>query len=79
MKADHKPISGGVNWKEYKNQKPIKGDRVLVKMITGDIYYAIYSDVDEFDIHMPGPEVKSRLSWYKHSSRSIDSWRYFCA
>ena len=53
------------------------GDRILVTFsdIT-KLYYAIYSDFDEFDVHMPELEPdETRAAWYKHSCLSV---RQFC-
>ena len=52
------------------------GTRVLVRFREGESLYAIYSDFDEFDIHIPsyGVEGDYRGQWYKHSSLSV---KYF--
>ena len=64
-------------WKDSVKHKPNIGDTILVKTFSGQVFYAVYSDDDEFDVHRPDDKIDSRLAWYKYSSRTIVKWRYF--
>lgn len=64
-------------WKDSVKHKPNVGDAILVKTFSGQVFYAVYSDKDEFDVHRPDDKTESRLAWYKYSSRTIVKWRYF--
>jgi len=66
-------------WKDSLKHKPSIGDTILVKTFSGQVFYAVYSDEDEFDVHCPSfnNEIESRLAWFKYSSRTIVKWRYF--
>ena len=64
-------------WKDSIRHKPQIGDAVCVKTVSGQIFYAIYTGEDEFDVHRLGPKIESRLSWYKYSSRTIIKWKTF--
>lgn len=64
-------------WKDSIKYKPKIGDSVLVKTASGQIFYAVYTDEDEFDTHRFDPKIESRKCWYKYSSRTIIKWRYF--
>ena len=48
---------------------------LLVEMRSGEKYYAIYSNIDEFDVHGPNGN-EYRAQWYKFSSKSIKRWKY---
>ena len=68
-------------WMDCKTALPRIGDKVLVERITDNcIYYAIYSDDQEFDLHIPSsnPEEKDQHrqgNWYKFSPASILQWK----
>ena len=49
------------------------GQRLLVCFNDLTIFYAIYSDFDEFDVHKPdyGVEGDYRAQWYKFSSVTV--------
>lgn len=49
------------------------GDALLVSFQdVSKMYYAIYSGIDEFDVHMPlVGKSPYRKKWYKHSSSSV--------
>jgi hypothetical protein len=64
-------------WRDSIKYKPSIGDSILVKTTSGQVFYAVYSNEDEFDVHRPNNKTESRLSWYKYSSRTIIKWRYF--
>ena len=64
-------------WKDFRKAKPEIGSRLFVKMISGEVFYAIYSDEDEFDIHANHGDPISRDKWFKYSHRSVLKWRYF--
>ena len=59
---------------------PKKGDIVLVKFRQpskyAGVYYAICSDKNEFDVHMPWSDTAEhyREEWYKFSRVTIASW-----
>jgi len=65
-----------MKWTLFEKKKPNIGDRMLVKTLSGQIFYAIYSNDDEFDVHRNDGE-NMRESWYKYSSRTVIFWRYF--
>ena len=64
-------------WKDSTKHKPDIGSAVYVKTLSGQVFYAIYTNEDEFDTHRPTPAIDSRESWYKYSSRTVLKWRYF--
>jgi len=68
------------NWNNSLTRLPEIGDRVLVKMrmLQDNIYFAVYTGEDEFDIHRTDLHVKDhRRAWFKYSHRSVAKWRYF--
>jgi hypothetical protein len=66
------------NWKDSITKRPDVGDSILVKMLCNDnIYFAVYTGEDEFDVHRPNESTNHRDSWYKFSHRSVAWWRYF--
>ena len=65
------------NWKDSLKKLPNIGDCILVKTVSGQIFYAVYSNEDEFDVHRPDDKTDTRLSWYKYSRRTVVFWRYF--
>lgn len=64
-------------WKDSSKKLPNIGDCVLIKTTSGQVFYAVYSDVDEFDTHRPDGMNDYREKWYKYSRRTIIAWRYF--
>ena len=64
-------------WKSPITRFPDIGDTILVKTISGQIFYAVYSAYDEFDVHRPDSDKTYRKQWYKYSSRTVLKWRYF--
>lgn len=64
-------------WKDAYKKKPNIGDTILVKTVSNQIFYAVYSADDEFDVHRPDSEDDYRNKWFKFSSRTVIFWRYF--
>lgn len=71
---DKEIIIGGKKHSLLPNESQI-GDPFLVKFYGSDKwYYAIYSDVDEFDVHLKrGKSKKHRKEWYKFSIASLST------
>jgi len=64
-------------WKDSSKKLPNIGDAVLVKTLSGQVFYAVYSDIDEFDVHRFTGMSKYRECWFKYSGRTVVAWRYF--
>lgn len=62
-------------WIDSIKRLPQIGDSVIVKTFSGQVFYAVYSDKDEFDVHRPEGATDYREHWYKHSSRTIIKWK----
>ena len=65
------------NWKDSIKKKPEIGDSILAKTLSGQVFYAVYSNENEFDVHRLDQNRDYRKAWYKYSSRTVVQWRYF--
>jgi hypothetical protein len=66
------------NWQHSTMKSPEIGERVLVKMLFDDnIYFAVCTGEDEYDVHRPDKEANHRECWFKYSHRTVSLWRYF--
>lgn len=63
-----------IEWYDAIRYKPNIGEPVLVRTISGQIYYAVYSNHDEFDIHIMENFDNYRNTWYKFSSKTVVEW-----
>jgi len=65
-------------WIKTEKRKPEIGDCILVKTSSGQVFYAVYTNDDEFDVHRPTNDFsETRAAWYKYSSRTVIQWRKF--
>ena len=64
-------------WILSSEELPADGMPILVKMSNDRVFYAIYSDYNEFDVHKPDKENDYRKCWYKYSKAAVLKWRYF--
>lgn len=61
-------------WVESCEHLPEIGDQIIIETHSGQIHFAIYTDDDEFDVNMPGPDGH-RANWYKFTHRTCIRWR----
>ena len=64
-------------WKCSVRNPPRVGETVLVKTLSGQVFYGVYFENDGWDVHRPELNDKYQNAWYKYSSRTIVQWRYF--